>query len=272
MRGGVAVLARAGVLDHAGQLHRLVFARRHRCGLAHGRGWVDFFRPSGIRWLGRLHLGLSHPQRGALALAHGVGWPGAHRGRGLCAGQHHAAHVGALPAPGHDRVGFESFLLLWQCTRLGQIRRFDRRTGLEPLWLDAQHRARLLRRVVGLGVVGSVGCTQPAGLAGRPGVAGSQGRQHFGRSLWCGHLAHQGDGIRARRMFSQRVGVALCAFSAHGQPVAVRSQYGHRVSVHGRGRRRGAGMGCRGRRGHRQAARRPTSNPVAAPAGWQRQL
>ena len=100
----------------------------------------------------------------------------------------------------------------------------------------------------------AVGDAQPARFAAGPRDSRAQGRPRDGRGVRRRRRAAQDRGLRLRGAARLRLRLALCAPAALRQSDAVRHHPGHRVPVHGGGRRRRQRVGRRRRRDADHAA------------------
>ncbi len=273
-RGGVAAgrAAGAGVLDHAAQLHRPVRPGSAGPDSAHRHRRPDFIRAGRLRWHRRLQLGLADRAHRAVALADAVHRRGSDRRQRGGTGLADAAHVGPLPAAGHAGLGPVAVLPDGQPGGAGQVRRHSGCARPVAGGLAVGAGPRLLRADLGPGAAVLGGAAAPAGLARRARHARTQDRLADGRIHGRGHTQVQDRHLCAVGHAGQCVGLAVCALSARGEPLALQRARRHRIPVHGRAGRRGPCLGRHRRCQRHQADGRPVAGAAATPAGQQRQL
>ena len=253
---------RAAVLGHARATTSGSTASSRWASCCYRRGGPDVVRPGGLRRARRVHVGVPHDAVRRVAVAHARDRPRDHRAGRAVPRLHHAAHEGPLPAARHDRVGHQPLLRVRQPRDAGRAHRHDRHSRAVARRLRAQGRAPLFLPHLGDHARGAVGDPQPARLAAGPRDPRAEGRARHGGGLRRRRRAPEDRRVRLRRAARVHFRLAVRAPAAVRESDAVRHQPGHRVSVHGRGRRRRQRVGRGARRDADHAAEASAAGPA----------
>ena len=236
------------VLDHAAELHRARFAGRLGLVLLTGVSGLTSFGQAAFVGLGAyttavLTTSTALAESGStwlarVAMARVVGGVAADDcGRGG-ARFHHAAAVWALPAARHYRVGNQPVLSVRYVGDAGRPHRAAAVCHRSPSSASrSKVRPRNFLFDLGIRARGVADDAQPARLARRTRDPRAEGRARDGRGDGRQHVGIAHGGVCARGDDGVRIGLAVCAHAALCEPDAIFSACGHRVPVHGGGRR-----------------------------------
>ena len=239
----------AAVLRHAPQLHRSLQPGCARPDVVDRRGRTNVVRTGRFRRRRRLCDGDPDDDVRMVAVADTPHRSRRHRSDRLRPRLHHATNERALPAAGHDRVGYQPFLSVRNAAESWRLYRSDQHPAAEPLWIRAATGAPFLLPDLDRRAGCVVGDPQPPRFASGPRDPRDQGKPDHGGGLRRRCHADEERRIRLRGASRVRLRLALCAHAALRQSDAVQSHVEHRVSVHGGRGRCGKRVG-RGDRRH----------------------